>query len=72
MEPFLLYFVYVRYRGFNPSKVKAHPKVLLYYSSIDSTFPHATKGVGEDDLKSFIEQRKNRVKYQQDVVKLSM
>lgn len=54
-------------RAFNPTKIIAHPKVLAYYTSIDSTFTHYTKSMGESDLKVFLENRRNYGDYKRSI-----
>lgn len=53
-------------RDFNPCKITAHPKVLQYYQKINPTLcENSTQG--EEDLKTFIDRRKNPTKYAHEI-----
>ncbi|XP_066930570.1 ATP-dependent DNA helicase PIF1-like [Clytia hemisphaerica] len=58
-------------RAFDPKKVTAHPKVLNYYSSLDPSFPHCTKSMGERDLKDFLSQRNDLSNYKRRIALLT-
>jgi len=53
-------------RDFDPSRITAHPKVLKYYKKIDPSFDHWSKS-GEDELKEFIDRRRNPHKYKHEI-----
>lgn len=55
---------FVHFSDFDPGRITAHPKVIHYYKHIDPSLDKAAQE-GVEELKAFIELRRNPEKYRE-------